>query len=62
MKQFIINEDLAASIVNYLAQKPFGEVAGLINGMQQLRPVPSEPKPVPTPVDESGESAGFGIA
>ncbi len=36
-KQFIIQEDLANAILQYLASKPYGEVFQLISGLQQLR-------------------------
>ena len=36
-KQFIIQEDLANAILQYLASKPYGEVFQLINALQQLR-------------------------
>ena len=35
-KQFIIQEDLANAILQYLASKPYGEVFQLIGGLQQL--------------------------
>lgn len=37
-KQFIIQEDLANAILQYLASKPYSEVFQLIGGLQQLRP------------------------
>lgn len=44
-KQFIIQEDLANAILQYLASKPYGEVFQLINALQQLRIIDtSEPK------------------
>jgi len=44
-KQFIIQEDLANAILQYLASKPYGEVFQLISGLQQLRMFESpEPK------------------
>ena len=36
MKTFKIDEKLASSILQYLASKPYIEVSGLINGLQQL--------------------------
>lgn len=36
-KQFIIQEDLANAILQYLASKPYSEVFQLISGLQQLR-------------------------
>lgn len=46
-KQFIIQEDLANAILQYLASKPYGEVYQLISGLQQLRimDAPELPKP-----------------
>ncbi len=38
-EEFVIRADLAVSILNYLASKPFNEVVGLIQGLQQLDPV-----------------------
>jgi hypothetical protein len=45
-KQFIIQEDLANAILQYLASKPYGEVFQLIGGLQQLKimDVPELPK------------------
>ena len=43
-KQFIIQEDLANAILQYLASKPYAEVFQLIGGLQQLRMFES-PKP-----------------
>jgi hypothetical protein len=36
---FIINEQLAQKILNYLALKPYGEVAPLIAELMQLKKV-----------------------
>jgi hypothetical protein len=36
-KQFIIQEDLANAILQYLASKPYTEVFQLIGGLQQLK-------------------------
>ena len=46
-KQFIIQEDLANAILQYLASKPYGEVFQLIGALQQLRimDIPELPKP-----------------
>ncbi len=46
MKKFLITEGLAQGILNYLAEKPFKESAGLINALQRLEPY-EEPPPVP---------------
>lgn len=37
MKNFIITEELANRILNYLAQRPFIEVAPLIQELQQIK-------------------------
>jgi len=46
-KQFIIQEDLANAILQYLASKPYSEVFQLIGGLQQLKimDVPELSKP-----------------
>ena len=44
MKQFIIDENVANGVLNYLATRPYMEVAGLIQALSKLQPVP-EPKP-----------------
>jgi len=36
---FKIEKKLAEGILNYLASKPYAEVAGLINGLQKLEEV-----------------------
>jgi len=43
-KQFIIQEDLANAILQYLASKSYAEVFQLIGGLQQLR-IFESPKP-----------------
>ncbi|MBB4277018.1 hypothetical protein [Rhizobium mongolense] len=42
MKNFIINEELANAVFNYLSTKPYREVAGLMAGLGQLQPVQLE--------------------
>lgn len=43
-KVFLINEDLAQAILNYLQAKPFGEVANLITNLVKLEEVKNEHK------------------
>lgn len=40
MKQFIIDEDLAQAVANYLSARPYREVAGLIGGLLSLQECP----------------------
>jgi len=58
-KQFIIQEDLANAILQYLASKPYGEVFQLISALQQLRmfesPKPQEEKLKPEKQKEETE-------
>jgi len=58
-KQFIIQEDLANAILQYLASKPYGEVFQLIGGLQQLRimenPELPEPKKEKVKLEQSTE-------
>lgn len=42
MPNFIIPAELAQAIANYLGTRPYVEVAGFINALQQLRPVQKE--------------------
>ena len=44
MKQFIINEQLANELVNYLASRPYIEVARLISSLNQMTEVPEMKK------------------
>lgn len=43
-KVFLINEDLAQAILNYLQGKPFAEVANLITHLVKLEEVKNELK------------------
>ena len=50
MKKFEISEDLAQKVLNYLATRPYLEVAELIQQVQQIKPIvqeeaPKKPKP-----------------
>ena len=47
----LIPTDLAQSIADYLATRPFREVAGFMGALQQLKP-PAENAP-PPPVEEA---------
>ncbi len=61
MSKFLIEEQLAQNILNYLAEKPYKETAGLIQGLARLekyeppkveesepKEQPDEPEPVRT--------------
>ena len=55
-KQFIIQEDLANAILQYLASKPYGEVFQLINALQQLKMFEnSEPKKEKAKLEQATE-------
>jgi len=41
--QYIIEDKLAQAILNYLTEKPYREVAALINALSKMKPV-EEPK------------------
>lgn len=43
--QFVISKSLGDAIINYLAEKPYKETAGMIMGLQQLQPIPQMPAP-----------------
>lgn len=43
MKQFIITEELAQTILNYLATRPYAEVSQLVPRLQSVKPF-VEPK------------------
>ncbi|MBB4272800.1 hypothetical protein [Rhizobium mongolense] len=51
MKNFIINEELANAVFNYLSTRPYREVAGLMAGLGQLQSAEKEPNG--PPVDEA---------
>ena len=36
MKNYVINEELANAVFNYLSQQPYREVAGIMAGLGQL--------------------------
>lgn len=55
MKQFIINEDLAQAVANYLSTRPFREVAALMNGLGTL--TMHEKKPDEAAGDQTGTGA-----
>ena len=38
--ELVIKAELAQQIIDYLVPRPYGEVAGMIQGIQQLQPVP----------------------
>ena len=38
-KEFIITEKIVSGVLNYLATRPYMEVAGLIQAMQSMKPV-----------------------
>ena len=39
MKKFEISEELAQKVLNYLATRPYMEVAELITQVQQIKPI-----------------------
>jgi hypothetical protein len=41
MKEYIISETLANKVLNYIASKPYVEVAQLISELGQLQEIPS---------------------
>lgn len=41
-KKFIINENLAKAILQYLAARPFGEVHQLVGALQQVEELKEE--------------------
>jgi hypothetical protein len=45
MKMFLIRADLAQALADYLALRPYREVAQLIDGLQRLEE-PAEDKPI----------------
>lgn len=49
---FILPGDLGQEILNYLIQRPYVEVAVLVNGLQTIKPLP-EPEPVNLTSDPS---------
>ena len=52
MKQFIIGEQLLQGIANYLGERPFREVVGLISEIQKLQEVPNMETKLPVqPID-----------
>lgn len=50
MKHFVIREDHLQGLVNYLASKPYGEVAPIIEVLQkipEMRPMEKSPESAP---------------
>lgn len=45
MKQFEISEELANKILQYLASRPYLEVAELISKLQQIKPIETFSEP-----------------
>ena len=43
----LISEELAQKVINYLVEKPFKEVAGILNDMSRLQPQPPNPTSAP---------------
>lgn len=58
----LIDADLAQALVNYLQERPFREVAGLISALMKLQAVPEQPKANGVPQTESPESGGGQLA
>jgi hypothetical protein len=52
-KQFVISEGLANAVLQYLGNRPFVEVAGMIQELTKMQPY--EPMPVPGPGPEPRE-------
>lgn len=55
MKTFVIEEQLANNILNYLARRPWVEVNELVSGLMNLSPASDSQQPeIPTqnPTDE----------
>lgn len=53
-KLYLIPESLANEILNYLADRPFRQVAGMVAGLQRIVPADaSDPSPDDLPVEES---------
>jgi hypothetical protein len=44
MKQFEISEELANKVLQYLATRPYLEVAELISNLQQIKPISEQSK------------------
>ena len=49
-KKFLIDQELAERIGNYLAQRPWAEVHEMVAGILRLQPAPPPPT-VPEPPD-----------
>ena len=45
MNEFKITEDVINSVLQYLATKPYAEVAQLIAALQQVEPLAEQPTP-----------------
>jgi len=48
--QFVISQELAQAIADYLSARTYREVAAMLRGLENLQPVPEpQPKPAPEP-------------
>lgn len=45
-KEFVISEKVATALLNYLATKPYMEVAGLVQALSSMQPKETEEKPI----------------
>lgn len=56
MKNFVITEQVAQEIANYLVTKPYCEVAGMVQNLQALQVLPDiKPQAPAAPAPEKAE-------
>lgn len=56
MDKLTLSTDLVNGILQYLGSRPFVEVAGLINAIQQQAADQGAPAPVEAPVEQPAEA------
>lgn len=54
-RTLLIEEPVAQAIANYLITKPYREVAGLVQALQMLEPVPSSERQEEQPKEDTSQ-------
>jgi hypothetical protein len=54
--KFVIDENLANQLLNYLASRPYAEVHGLVKRLQAIQPLQEVPAPELSVVSDTAET------